>query len=81
MKKNWPNAISFLKVFISEFQNNKTVSDTELIKITPNLDRAILQLGIAYDRSNNKNEALKNLSMLLENSPQESEQLPLALVV
>ena len=80
MKKNWPNAISFLKIFISEFQNNKTVADTELIKITPNLDRAILQLGIAYDRSNNKNEALKNLSMLLENSPQESEQLPLALV-
>ena len=80
MKKNWPNAISFLKIFISEFQNNKTVSDTELIKSTPNLDRAILQLGIAYDRSNNKNEALKNLSMLLENSPQESEQLPLALV-
>ena len=42
--------------------------------------KSLLTVDMPYNTYRNKNEALKNLSMLLENSTQESEQLPLALV-
>ena len=80
MKQNWAQAVSFLKIFITGFQINKVSIDSNLIKKTPNLDRAYLQIGIAHDRLDAKNEALKSLSTLIENAPKECEQLPLALV-
>ena len=75
MKQNWAQAVSFLKIFITGFQINKVSIDSNLIK-NSKFDRAYLQIGIAHDRLDAKNEVLKSLSTLIENAPKECEQLP-----
>ncbi|MFL2451017.1 MAG: tetratricopeptide repeat protein [Verrucomicrobiales bacterium] len=80
MIKDWEKAISNLNLFINSFIIDKAESNSEKVKATPNLDRAFVKSAIANDRSNKKDDALKIISIFVNQNPKESDQLPVALV-
>ncbi|MAB61170.1 MAG: hypothetical protein CMO46_11640 [Verrucomicrobiales bacterium] len=80
MNKDWEKSISNLNLFISSFITEEPKANTKNIKATPNLDRAFVKSAIANDRSNKKDEALKIISIFVNQYPEKSDQLPLALV-
>lgn len=75
--ENWKGAIAPLEKFLSAFIS-KTASGTS-VKTAPNVDTALVQLAIAYDRSDQKAKALTHLTTLTKSYSKPSPHLPLAL--
>jgi len=72
-QEKWAEAINGLGDFLTS--RLKTAEG----KAEPNVDTALMQLAVAHDRIDKKEQALKNLAVLVS-LPGESAQLPLALV-
>lgn len=77
-QEKWEMAIEGLEAFLATRVNaaNGTVAT-----ITPdaNVDTALMQLAVALDRLDQKDKALKQLAILVDNYPEPTAQLPLAL--
>ncbi len=72
-QEKWAEAIQGLTAFLTP----RLASEAG--KVEPNVDTALMQLAVAHDRLDQTAEALKNLSVLINDLPGASPQLPLAL--
>lgn len=72
-QQKWAEAIQGLQAFLTP----RLASAAG--KVDANVDTALMQLAVAYDRLDQKDLALKHLSILINDLPGASPQLPLAL--
>jgi len=77
-QEKWSTAIDPL----TEFLSTRITKDAEkgtVVKAGPNVDTALVQLAVCYDRTDQKEKALLQLSTLISRYPPPTAQLPLAL--
>ncbi|MFP6857765.1 MAG: tetratricopeptide repeat protein [Roseibacillus sp.] len=77
-QKKWSAAIDPLKEFLAP---RVTTDNTEgrVVKADPNVDTALIQLAVSYDRTDQKEKALDQLLTVVNHYPGTTAQLPLAL--
>jgi tetratricopeptide (TPR) repeat protein len=75
-QEKWKDSIQPLEDFVGE-----KIKDRKKPKVTagPNLDTALIQLAVAYDRNDQREKALETLLLLTDHYPEESPHLPMAL--
>jgi tetratricopeptide (TPR) repeat protein len=72
----WKESIQPLEDFVGE-----KIKDRKKPKVTagPNLDTSLIQLAVAYDRTDQREKALETLLLLTDHYPEETPHLPMAL--
>ncbi|MBG30477.1 MAG: hypothetical protein CMI31_10825 [Opitutae bacterium] len=77
-QEKWQESIKPLEDFVNErviLKNGKR----QKVNAGPNLDTALIQLAVAYDRSNQREKALEHLLTLTDHYPEVTPHMPLAL--
>ena len=76
-QEKWEQAVEPLSTFLSK---RVTTSDEETtVKTGANVDIALIQLAVCHDRGDRKEAALAQLDIVINNYPDTTSQLPLAL--
>jgi len=77
-QEKWQNSVQPLEDFIAE---RVEIKNGKKHKVTagPNLDTALIQLAVAYDRTDQREKALDHLLTLTDHYPEVTPHLPLAL--
>ncbi len=76
-QQKWEDALPSLSAFLSTRVTRNDEGAT--VKAEPNVDTALIQIAVCHDRTGNKDAALEHLSIVVNNFPGQSSQLPLAL--
>ena len=72
-QEKWAEAAKALDGFLAERVKGETIA------AEANVDTALMQRAVAYDRLDQKDKALKDLGLLVTRYPEASPQMPLAL--
>lgn len=79
-QEKWTESIAPLEDFVASCVSPETDTKKKRgITAVPNLDTALMQLAVAYVRSNNTSKALEKLAVITDLYPQPTPQLPIAL--
>ncbi len=77
-KEKWRESTSPLEDFVAE-RVDKTNGNRQKVSVGPNLDTALIQLAVAYDRTGDRDKALEHLLTLVAHYNAVTPHLPLAL--
>ncbi len=77
-QEKWKEALQPLEDFIATRVDKKN-KNAQKVSIDPNVDTALMQLAVSYDRTEQPVKALEHLETLARFYPQPTPQLPLAL--
>ena len=77
-QEKWSDATGPLEEFLSS-RVTKDKTKGIIVKADPNVDTALVQLAVAYDRTDRKDQAVERLGTLVHHYPAPTSQLPLAL--
>ncbi|MFP6900233.1 MAG: tetratricopeptide repeat protein, partial [Opitutales bacterium] len=78
-QEKWKDSIQPLEDFVNQRVEIKKNDKKRKVTVGPNLDTALVQLAVAYDRAGNAEKALGHLLTLVDHYPSVTPHLPLAL--